>query len=191
MALIQLKVGLPAGKNGYFDPNTQTYITMRKPLATISADDADTNALVARLKNITAAVLAQFPSLVLYEGNIPQPCVDDWENNFVDKIFKGPQRVDPIYLDGSPRIKEKIDEGTRVLDRPTIINGESADVVTAGLKEAEIVSEEELKAESVSEPEQIELLSEEEVSAEESPVEEIKDEKKTTTRKKATDKTDK
>ncbi|MEC1657156.1 hypothetical protein P9D81_20120 [Bacillus haynesii] len=62
----KLKLGLAANKTSYFDPLTNTYITLEKPVVDVHYENYKV------LKNITHAILSSVPALVLYEGKLPE-----------------------------------------------------------------------------------------------------------------------
>ncbi|MCD7910969.1 hypothetical protein KC480_05445 [Bacillus velezensis] len=73
----KLKVGLAANKTSYFDPLTNTYITLNKPVVTVQYDDYKV------LKNITHALLSSIPALVLYEGKLPEKAIEEWKEKYM------------------------------------------------------------------------------------------------------------
>ncbi|QHW35674.1 hypothetical protein GZH47_32775 (plasmid) [Paenibacillus rhizovicinus] len=115
----EIKVGLAPRKQSFYDPLTNTYLTLEKPVQTINVD-GNTD-----LTKITHAVCCQPPALVLFEGDIPQTFIDAWKAKF-DGMFSGKEK-DRKKLDGT------WDKHTPVfaLDRADAVNANSANVVTA------------------------------------------------------------
>jgi hypothetical protein len=72
----ELKLGLAPGKNGFFDPITNFYLTLDKPVQTLTFADH------TQLEKITHALLATVPALVLYEGTLPQESIDAWKSKY-------------------------------------------------------------------------------------------------------------
>ncbi|MBU5262111.1 hypothetical protein [Bacillus atrophaeus] len=77
----KLKLGLAANKTSYYDPLTNTYITLKKPVVVVQYEDYKV------LKNITHALLSSVPALVLYEGKLPEAAIKEWEEKYM-KPFK-------------------------------------------------------------------------------------------------------
>ncbi|MED3626604.1 hypothetical protein P4478_05495 [Bacillus subtilis] len=73
----KLKLGLAANKTSYYDPLTNTYITLKKPVVVVQYDDYKV------LKNITHALLSSVPALVLYEGKLPEEAIKEWEEKYM------------------------------------------------------------------------------------------------------------
>jgi hypothetical protein len=105
----EIKVGLAQGKTSYFDPKTNTYITLDNPVQKIKFD-ANTD-----LSGICHALFAANPALVLYEGKLPQEAIDAWKAKY--------------DLKGLQMAKQRADE----------IQTKSADVVTQNVNKAEEV----------------------------------------------------
>lgn len=80
--MAELKVGLAPNKTSFYDNITNTYITLNKPVQSVRYDEADVQGTVERLRKIVHALVASVPALVLYEGDIPQACIDDYEAKF-------------------------------------------------------------------------------------------------------------
>lgn len=138
----QLKLGLAPGKNGYFDPLTNLYLSLDKPVDTVTYTDAK------QLEKITHALLASVPALVKYEGDLPQEAIDAWKGKY-DKIFRAPafkNIVENGKVIGQVSVKDivnssvgdngRVIEGNRAFDRTDKVNGE---VVTVSKGEAEQV----------------------------------------------------
>jgi len=194
--MAQLKVGLAPNRTSYYDKITNTYITLKAPVQSISYDEADVPGTVARLEKIVHALFASVPALVLYEGNVPQESIDAWKAKYM-KPFN--TNMSKLVRDLNGEMVAPAVRANRAFDRPERVNAESVDlVVGANLGEAEIVSEDELlKVASLvpeKEEEVKELLPEkEEVEVMELlPEEEVVETKKTAaTAKKTGNKTDK
>ncbi|MCY9186580.1 hypothetical protein [Bacillus halotolerans] len=73
----KLKLGLAANKTSYYDPLTNTYITLKKPVVVVQYEDYKI------LKNITHALLSSVPALVLYEGKLPEAAIKEWEEKYM------------------------------------------------------------------------------------------------------------
>ncbi|MCY8466543.1 hypothetical protein [Bacillus atrophaeus] len=73
----KLKLGLAANKTSYYDPLTNTYITLQKPVVVVQYDNYKV------LKNITHALLSSVPALVLYEGKLPEEAIKEWEERYM------------------------------------------------------------------------------------------------------------
>lgn len=97
----QLKVGLTPRKTSYFDPLTNLYLTLAVPFETVNYTEA------AELKNITVALLASQPSLVLYEGQLPEEAIQEWESKLA------------IFKTNSARIYRNL-SGDLVSDKPNL-----------------------------------------------------------------------
>lgn len=78
----KVTVGLAPRKHGYFDPLTNTYLTLANPTRSFEYDETKPETM----KNIVHAVLCKTPALVLYEGNLPASEIEAWKDKFT-KIF--------------------------------------------------------------------------------------------------------
>jgi hypothetical protein len=126
----QITVGLAPRKTSFFDPLTNTYLTLDKPVQTISFDETKPE----RLANITHALLCQYPALVLYEGTLPSTAIEAWETKFKGAFFKSsmkPQR----NLSGDIVAQTK---GTQALDRAEKLKGGDAELPNAKAVEEEL-----------------------------------------------------
>lgn len=135
--MAELKVGLAANRTSYFDAITNTYITLQKPVQSIVYDESNMPATVKRLEKITHALLASVPALVLYEGKIPQECIDHWKNKFMKPFNTATTRnvvVNGKVIQTIPvadPLRDSIDyegrpiEANRAFDRPEKVNAKS------------------------------------------------------------------
>jgi hypothetical protein len=150
----QLKVGLAPKAVSFYDPLTNTYITLDRPVQTIEYD-ASTD-----LSRIAHAILCQYPALVLYEGKLPQAVVDAWKAKY-DK-WAGPQakkRADDIQArtpdtvtpGGTQSLSGAVEENPSTQFRPKM-EGEAEVLDLDGAAEAEIQEEESAEAEVQSKP---------------------------------------
>lgn len=167
--MAELKVGLAPNRTGYFDPITKTYMTLENRVAKVFYDENDMPATVKRLEKIVHALFASVPALVLFEGNVPQECIDAWKAKYMKPFNTLTTRniVENGKVIGSVPIADPVRnnmdyvgkpvEPNRAFDRPEKVNAASADVVTASTEQAEIIDESELKMASMS-SEQGELL---------------------------------
>ncbi|OXB94765.1 hypothetical protein [Parageobacillus galactosidasius] len=154
----EIKVGLAQGKVSFFDPKTNTYITLDNPVQKIKFDDN------TDLSGICHALFSQRPALVLYEGKLPQAAIDAWKAKY--------------DLKGLQMAKQRADE----------IQAKSADVVTQNINKAEEVKMEAMAIENEKEVETIEQDDEKETEEVETAEkddekEENKQEEKKTSRK--------
>lgn len=192
--MAELKLGLAPNRTSYFDQITNTYITLQKPVQIVTYDENDIPATVARLEKIVHALFASVPSLVLYEGNVPQECIDAWKQKYMKPFNTMTTRnvvvngktittiplADPLR-NGIDEIGRPI-EANRAFDRPEKVNAASADMAPASTEKATIVNEDELTSKEVSD-EQPDLFSAQEIEevekkvAEEKPKEEAKTKK--------------
>lgn len=161
--MAELKVGLAPNRTSYYDAITNTYITLQKPVQKIAYNENDMQETVQKLEKITHALLASVPALVLYEGNIPQECIDHWKNKYMKpfhtlttrnivvngKVVGAVPIADPLR-DGIDYQGRQI-EPNRAFDRPEKVNAKSADVVTASVDQAEEVELKSVPAEEVAE----------------------------------------
>lgn len=122
----EIKVGLARGKVGFFDPKTNTYITLDNPIQKIKFDDN------TDLSGICHALFSQHPALVLYEGKLPQAAIDAWKAKY--------------DLKGLQMAKKRADE----------VQAKSADIVTQNINKAEEVKMEAMAIENEKEVETIE-----------------------------------
>jgi hypothetical protein len=106
----QIKVGLAPGKTSFYDPKTNTYITLDQPVQTITFNEQ------TDLSGICHALFVQRPALVLYEGKLPQDAVEQWKTKY--------------DLKGLMMAKNRADH----------IQNQSADVVSQQVKQAEMIS---------------------------------------------------
>jgi hypothetical protein len=79
----EIKIGLAPGRNGFYDPNTNLYLSLSSPVQVLTYSET------TNLEKITHALLASVPALVLYQGVLRQDAIDAWKAKF-DKIFKAP-----------------------------------------------------------------------------------------------------
>lgn len=79
----ELTLGLAPGKNGYFDPITNFYLSLDKPVQKLTYTEPK------QLEKITHALLATVPALTLYSGELPQEAVDAFKAKY-EKIFRSP-----------------------------------------------------------------------------------------------------
>jgi hypothetical protein len=182
-----LILGLAPGKNGYFDPMTNFYLTLDKPVQTLTYTDP------LKLEKIAHALLASVPALKLYQGTLPPEAIDAWKAKY-NKMFHTPKvkdivvngkvigsvpNADPIR-NGMDRLGHTI-EGNRAFDRAD----EAAGIVGASVGEVEQVNL--FEAESVEDLSEVVEIKEDSIEAVEEPseiVEESPVEKKKTTRAK-------
>jgi hypothetical protein len=127
----EIKVGLAQGKVSFFDPKTNTYITLDNPVQKIKFDDN------TDLSGICHALFSQRPALVLYEGKLPQAAIDAWKAKY--------------DLKGLQMAKQRADE----------IQAKSADVVTQNINKAEEVKMEAMADANEKEAEEVEANAEE------------------------------
>lgn len=135
--MAELKVGLAANRTSYFDAITNTYITLQKPVQSIVYDENNMAATVKRLEKVTHALLASVPALILYEGKIPQECIDHWKNKFMKPFNTATTRnvvVNGKVIQTIPvadPLRDSIDyegrpiEANRAFDRPEKVNAKS------------------------------------------------------------------
>lgn len=114
----ELTVGLAPNKTSYFDPIKNLYITLANPVQTVHFVESN------ELKNICHALFASVPSLVLYEGKVPQEAIDTWESKY-KKPFKTDmtKQVRGLTGDMEPAAKE----ANRAFDRPEKVNAKSVE----------------------------------------------------------------
>lgn len=79
----KVTVGLAPRKNGYFDPLTNTNLSLATPTRSFEYDETKPETM----KNIVHAVLCKTPALVLYEGNLPASEIEAWKDKFTN-VFK-------------------------------------------------------------------------------------------------------
>jgi hypothetical protein len=105
----EIKVGLAQGKTSFFDPKTNTYITLDNPVQKIKFD-ASTD-----LSGICHALFAAKPALVLFEGKLPQAAIDAWKAKY---DFKGLQmaknRADKIQANSADVVTQNVDKAEEV-----------------------------------------------------------------------------
>lgn len=140
-----LKLGLAPGKSGYFDPLTNLYLSLDKPIDTITYTDAK------QLEKITHALLSTVPALVKYEGELPQESIDAWKAKY-DKIFRAPtfkNIVENGKVIGQVPVKDVVNssigddgraiEGNRAFDRTDKVEAAAEPVAAVSAGEAEQV----------------------------------------------------
>jgi hypothetical protein len=76
--------------NSFYDPNTNAYITPGMPPQIINYDNN------TDLSNIANAVLAQIPSLILYEGKLPQATIDAFKSKYTNHAHQALDRADAV-----------------------------------------------------------------------------------------------
>jgi len=92
----QLKLGLYSKNDSFYDPKTNLYITPSNPMEIVNYDDN------TDLSNIAKAVFSQCPTLILYEGKLPQKAVDAYKASYTNlgqKIF---DRADNVNAKVAP-----------------------------------------------------------------------------------------
>ncbi|MGG1453530.1 hypothetical protein ABE325_21720 [Bacillus licheniformis] len=122
----KLKLGLAANKTSYFDPLTNTYITLEKPVVDVHYENYKV------LKNITHAILSSVPALVLYEGKLPDEAIKEWEERYM-KPFRTDMSKLRRALTGDmvpPAVR-----ANRAFDRADRIKDESIDFPEAPTEE--------------------------------------------------------
>ncbi|GIN55178.1 MULTISPECIES: hypothetical protein [Bacillus subtilis group] len=122
----KLKLGLAANKTSYFDPLTNTYITLEKPVVDVHYENYKV------LKNITHAILSSVPALVLYEGKLPEEAIKEWEERYM-KPFRTDMSKLRRALTGDmvpPAVR-----ANRAFDRADRIKEESIDFPEAPTEE--------------------------------------------------------
>ncbi|ARC67436.1 hypothetical protein B14_200225 (plasmid) [Bacillus licheniformis] len=122
----KLKLGLAANKTSYFDPLTNTYITLEKPVVDVHYENYKV------LKNITHAILSSVPALVLYEGKLPEEAIKEWEERYM-KPFRTDMSKLRRALTGDmvpPAVR-----ANRAFDRADRIKDESIDFPEAPTEE--------------------------------------------------------
>lgn len=141
----EITIGLAPRKASYFDPLTNTYLTANKSVQAITYTD------YKQLKNITHALFASVPALVLYKGQIPQEAIDEWEAKYT-KMFRSPTTkniVENGKVIGTKVIADPLRNGmdyqgrpiepNRAFDRPDKVN-DASDTSGANVGEAEEVT---------------------------------------------------
>ena len=180
--MAELKLGLAPNRTSYFDQITNTYITLQKPVQTVTYDENDIPATVQRLEKIVHALFASVPSLTLYEGNVPQECIDAWKEKYMKpfntmttrNVVVNGKTITTIPL--ADPLRNGIDpvgrpiEANRAFDRPEKVNEKSADVITDPLdvgaqstEKPEVIQESELNTKVKEEEVQPELFEAQEV----------------------------
>lgn len=150
----QITVGLIPGKNGFFDPITNFYLSLDKPVQELTYSTPD------QLTNITHALLGSVPRLNLYKGELPQEAIDAWKAKF-DKMFRSPvtrnlvengKVIGEVPIDyainRSVQDNARLAEPNRAFDRADAMEPKGMEAVSLG--EAESV--EILQAAAVQEP---------------------------------------
>lgn len=116
----ELKLGLAPGKTGFFDPNTNLYLTLANPVQTLIYTES------TNLEKITHALLATVPALVKYEGDLPQATIDAWKTKyevmFRHKNFKN--IVENGKVIGQVPVKDIVNSSLN--DNGRVIEGNSA-----------------------------------------------------------------
>ncbi|GAK42034.1 hypothetical protein TCA2_4526 [Paenibacillus sp. TCA20] len=92
---VQVTFGLAPRKTSYFDPLTNTYLTLANPTRSLTYDETKPETM----KNIVHAVLCKMPALVLYEGELPASVIENWKAKFTD-VFKTNTKEVRKTLDG-------------------------------------------------------------------------------------------
>jgi hypothetical protein len=142
----ELKLGLAPGKNGFFDPITNLYLTLDKPVQSLTYVDAK------QLEKITHALLATVPALVLYEGTLPQESINTWKSKY-NGIFRAPTTkniVENGKVIGQVPVKDivnvslpedgRVIEGKRAFDRADKLGQEGTGLGTASVEEVKTES---------------------------------------------------
>lgn len=150
----ELKFGLAPGKNGFFDPMTNFYLSLDKPVQTLTYTDPK------QLEKIAHALLATVPALVLYEGTLPQEVIGVWKSKY-DKIFRHQTTrniVENGKVIGKVPVKDivnvslpedgRVIQGNSAFDRADKLGTDGSGLASASLDEAEEVT---LEAKSVEE----------------------------------------
>lgn len=107
--MAQVKIGLAPKRTSFFDPLTNTYMTLDKPVKTLTFDDN------TDLSRIAHALFCQYPALVLYEGEFPQAAIDKWKSKF--DAWGGPQakkRADKVAAASASVITQGVTEAQQV-----------------------------------------------------------------------------
>lgn len=77
----EILVGLTNGKTSFWDPNTRTYLTLAEKTKKITFNEASED-IGKELERICHGLFAANPSLILYEGKIPEKAMNHWKNKF-------------------------------------------------------------------------------------------------------------
>ncbi|MCY8577146.1 hypothetical protein MOD24_14950 [Bacillus haynesii] len=122
----KLKLGLAANKTSYFDPLTNTYITLEKPVVDVHYENYKV------LKNITHAILSSVPALVLYEGKLPEEAIKEWEERYMKPFTTDMSKLRRALTGDmvSPAVR-----ANRAFDRADRIKDESIDLPEAPTEE--------------------------------------------------------
>ncbi|MEB2276915.1 hypothetical protein LAV82_23125 [Bacillus sp. ILBB4] len=144
----ELTLGLAPNKTSYFDQLTNFYLTLDKPVQTLTYTAPE------QLSKITHALLCSVPALVLYEGQLPQESIDAWKAKF-DKMFRTDMTKMQPSLDGERR-EPVAKQANRAYDRAERFseNIEEVAPVAQAAKDAEQVDL--FQAQSVGEEETLE-----------------------------------
>ncbi len=141
--MAEITVGLAPRKGGFYDPLTNTYITLAKPVQKVSFDETKPELL----KRITHAILCKEPALVLYEGTLPQASIEAWEEQF-KHLFQS-KTIHERKLDGTMTSRNT---HSQAIDRAEQLKAGDADLPnakSAPADEAEVaVAAAEVSAES-------------------------------------------
>ncbi|WP_067924142.1 hypothetical protein [Alicyclobacillus shizuokensis] len=148
----QLKIGLAPKKVSFYDPLTNTYLTLSEPVEIINFDDS------TDLSGICRGLFCQQPALVLYEGKLPQAAIDAWKAKFTTKMTEGGAltRADAIQAHSADVVTAMAyftDTGDPVkIEIPTEALQKQLKVQQAGEPESEPDSEADSEADSEPEP---------------------------------------
>lgn len=135
--MAKLKVGLGFNRTSYFDPITNTYLTLDNPIADIKYNENDVEGTVKYLEGITHALLCSVPALKLYEGKLPDASIEHWNNKYL-KMFKTDMNKKYRTLTGDIKAPDK---ANRAFDRAEQINGKSNIVDDKDVQEEEIIDD--------------------------------------------------
>jgi hypothetical protein len=121
-----IKVGLQTNRTSFFDPKTNTYITLNNPVQTITFDDN------TDLSGLCHACMASVPALKLYEGQFPAATVDAWKARYeLAGLKQAATRADTVQSKSSGVVTASTEKA------------EEVKISSTSVKEEEIESEEE------------------------------------------------
>lgn len=126
--MAEILVGLTNGKTSFWDPNTRTYLTLAEKTKKITFNEGSED-IGKELERICHGLFAANPSLVLYEGKIPEKAMNHWKNKFnfaglniakdrADRLQA--KSAEEVTQKPEPKAKAKIVEEAVVMSEPVV-----------------------------------------------------------------------
>lgn len=88
-----IKIGLAPNKAGFYDPKTNTYMTLENPIQEINIAHFKAEDLLGLCRGL----YAKHPAIVLFKGEMPKEAIDLWKQKYESIISdKYKKRIDDV-----------------------------------------------------------------------------------------------